>query len=446
MRSNYSRIKLDFNAADSTTHSSNGLHNYRFNINVQKNKFCKGYLDHDYRQLFRDQNNPLLKDLDGQVSQSIDSIVRNLKAWCEDFLKTQQSPLNQQAKFPDMSPMGQSDFDNGPRRFVYDPTMYSRPLNFATMIRLSKESPVCSKNLVRFLQEIATEHESTQLVTKIEADLPACIGNENVCYVVKFLAKSVSTTQQLAVDYAYQNLDDMLSSIHSSRLLFSLCSHSQNFRNKLLTLCQKKYRYMLSSLPGAILLSLLLSKAENLDKFGFLLSDLYANPSIIRLKFFGRAFAFFMMKCTQVELEQIAEVFQHHVMYLLHDSYGNFLLQIFYERQCLTGIQLCEEALKSFPKKALLRKYCRYVLFKAILHENDGSLSSLLVSTCCHDKKYLEIVFTQRQPTAILLLALSKTKGEHQRVVFAQSILRLSRKVCNSDATNMLVAIIEAST
>ncbi len=353
------------------------------------------------------------------------TVTETLEERCKELLGSHRVLLGQ----PKSSGRNSEDsfIDKTLIGFVYDPTMFVSPIDPYTCLRRAMASSTCSKNLVRFLQLSATNSELESLSSIVTKDLPAYIQDDNFCYVVKYLAKVSGQVTKAAVNYAIINLNELLGEIHTSRLLFSLCDHSELFRRKLLQASKMQLISMLSSLQGAILLSLLMGKTEKISEFDFILDAIHRDSSIVRLKCFGRAFSYYMLKCSKAVLDTIATVLKRHVIHLLNDSYGNYLLQIFYDRQCSFGMEMCQETLRSFPKKALMRKYCRYVLYKGIVHDTDGSLSLNLICAATNDSRYLNVVLSQRLPRTIFLLAMSRVKNRNLQVYYAQSILRLSR-------------------
>ena len=126
-------------------------------------------------------------------------------------------------------------------------------------------------------------------------------------------------------------------------------------------------------MPGAVLLSLLICNTDDFELCDFILDELYRDPDVINTRFFGRAFATYMNKCPLDTLDKIADILSKNVVFLLHDNYGNYLLQIFYDRKCEKGIQMIEDALKKYSKQIILRKYSRYVLHTALLNQPVGS-------------------------------------------------------------------------
>ncbi len=416
-----------------TLHSkANCDQNYRFNISAPRfdSTICSS------------RNESLDVLASGLLLTRTPTVTEALEQRCRELLGSHRVSLGH----PKPSDRSSEDsfVDKALIGFVYDPTMFVSPIDPYEGLRRAMASSICSKNLVRFLQLSVTNSELESLTGIVTKDLPMYIQNQNFCYVVKYLAKVSEQVKNATVIYAINNLENLLKEIHTSRLLFSLCDHSELFRKNLLQASKMQLATMLSSLQGAILLSLLMGKTEKISEFNFILDAIYKDGSVVRLKCFGRAFSYYMLKCSKEALDRIATILKRHIIYLLNDSYGNYLLQIFYDRECSLGIELCQEALKSLPKKALMRKYCRYVLYKGIVHDSNGSLSLNLISAGINDSKYLRVVLSQQLPRAIFLLGMSRLKDRNLQVNYAQSILRLSSSR-DFETISTLNALIESA-
>lgn len=424
------RAKLDCSNKAYLDHLSS-TQNYRFNVSVPKMYRSTGSVS---------SSDVLMVRTSQQLSQrSNEANSDSIQTYCAELFGSQWASLGH-PESPDRCLKGLG-VDRIRSRVTYDPTMFHEPINAHESLKLAKESSICSKNLVRFLQLSSSNGDKEGIATLVEKDLSTCISNENFCNLLKYLTKVNERVREAAADFATHNLATMLAEIHSSRLLFSLCDLSESFRNGLRSKCQTQLEVMLSSLQGAILLSLLISRTDNMANFRFMIKAVCDKPHLIGLKYFGRAFSFYMFRCSDGDLEKLARVFKNHVLHLMNDNYGNFLLQIFYDRNCLYGMQMCQEALKTSTKKALIRKYCRYVLYKAILNDTNGGLSIQLVLSACSSIKFLQVVLSQRQPTAILLLALSKIREKHLRESYAQSILRMGHDI-DARVRNILKTIV----
>lgn len=153
---------------------------------------------------------------------------------------------------------------------------------------------------------------------------------------------------------------------------------------------------LVQTLPGAVLLSLLICNTDDFELCDFILDELYRDPDVINTRFFGRAFATYMNKCPLDTLDKIADILSKNVVFLLHDNYGNYLLQIFYNRNHKAGISMCEYALKKVAKRAYLRKYCRYVLLKAVVNDQDSWFCQDMVTAVSHDRHTVESILSKK--------------------------------------------------
>ena len=153
---------------------------------------------------------------------------------------------------------------------------------------------------------------------------------------------------------------------------------------------------LVQALPGAVLLSLLICNTDDFELCDFILDELYRDPDVINKRFFGRAFATYMNKCPLDTLDKIADILSKNVVFLLHDNYGNYLLQIFYNRNHKAGISMCEYALKKVAKRAYLRKYCRYVLLKAVVNDQDSWFCQDMVTAVSHDRHTVESILSKK--------------------------------------------------
>lgn len=298
-------------------------------------------------------------------------------------------------------------------------------------LEMAKADTAYSKRLLKEMQEMS-EEEKYPYTEIIEKNLATYIGNDNTCYLVKYLLKTNEELKTKVVNNCKHRFEEMLKSTHLCRVVYTLCNHSIEFREHLLSCYKSRLERLLSSLPGAILLSLLIVNTENLKKCDFILQELKRNNDLLKLKFFGRAFATYMSKCPMEILEQISELLSKHFLYLLHDNYGNYLLQIFFERNCETGIKACEISLKRNFRKVFTRKYSRYVLYRAVLNDVDGKFSQELLELVFQDREVVESVIQKKMSWLVLLLALVKVKDRTLLSVFVSNLANICSAVSHS--------------
>lgn len=245
----------------------------------------------------------------------------------------------------------------------------------------------------------------------IDADIKGYLNNENTCYVIKYLIKVSESTKKKAITLCHNKLQEMLAKQHSCRLIYTLCNHSDRFRDTILVIFKSQFSKLLSTLPGAILLSLLISNLTDISQCNFILEELQRNPDIIKMRYFGRAFATYMNKCSMEQLNKIAGILDKNMSFLLHDNYGNYILQIFIERDCRLGIDLCQSALTKIYKKSFIRRYCRYVLLKAVMKDTEGLFIHEILELVTKEPHILDSIIRKKFSQAILLLCLSKVES-----------------------------------
>lgn len=266
-----------------------------------------------------------------------------------------------------------------------------------------------SKQLVRSLPNM--EESSMQgLIDVITSDFFRFVDNENTCYIVKLLAKKNELITKLANNLVFKSLNAMILRVHTCRLVYTLCIYSDKFREGLLIAAKSQFIHLISSVPGAILISVLVNSMKDFKKCKFIEDHLKKNPQIIKTKFFCRAFTSYMKKCPLESLDIIAGLLKPNLNFLLNDNYGNYLLQIFFDRGSKPGIEMCQEALLKNHRKAFLRKYSRFVLLKA-LGFGEPDFPDRIAFNLSKDFSAAELVMKSKFSQHLLLVGLSRMQS-----------------------------------
>lgn len=289
----------------------------------------------------------------------------------------------------------------------------------------AKSSSDFSKALVKTIQS-KSEEEISEFSKIVNSDIQGFVYNENTCYLVKCLIKMDDSTMKKAYNFVVNKLDELLTSVHTCRLIYTMCNHSERFRELLLLAFKTRMMKLLNTLSGAILLSLLICNYQDLTKFDFIMDELYKNPDIIKTPFFSRAFATYMSKCPMETLDQISTMLSKNLPFLLQDNYGNFLLQIFYDRDSTLGVEMCNQALTRMYKKVFVRRYSRYVLLKALQHKNGGDLAQDLLSLVIKDHFALENILFKKFSQELLMFALAKVPSRHSLLYFLDRLQKMN--------------------
>ena len=328
-------------------------------------------------------------------------------------------------KFKDQGSQAANQEEQKARGTVEEPLELPDPQK---LLEEAKKSAASSKKFIRLIHGLSPA-KSAPFIKLVEQEMANLIQNENTCYIVKYFLKVSEPARQMATSICSSSLELMLEKQHTSRVVYTLCNNSGDFREILLGLFRRKMLRLISSLAGAILLSLLIQNVEDSSKYYFVFEELRKNHDLIRTEYFGRAFASFMTFCPADLLDEIAKIFRKNLLFMVHNIYGNHLLQIFFERQNATGMRLCESILKKICNKAVVRKYSRYVLLKAILSDSKGDFTQEILALTFENQQLLESIVQKKMSSMILLLCLAKCKSAAVLSRYLGSLNRIQKKM-----------------
>lgn len=269
----------------------------------------------------------------------------------------------------------------------------------------SKESSEDSKTLIRYLTT-TNEEELSPFVKILTDNIKEFINNPNSCYVVKYITKfsdqlCLSCMKLMAVP------DILLEKEHTRKLVYTISNHYPKYREYLVKQFKLNPLKYPCTLPGAILMSLVISNSTDISSCEFMYKELKNNPDLVKTDYFSRALATYMQRCPKSQLEDISKLFEQNIQSLMHDNFGNYLLQIFFDRNCISGIEMTEAAILKIHKKVFLRKYSRFVLLRAIQRCNQPFLLSLL-DLVLTDKTLLQSILPKTVSASLLLYCIAQ--------------------------------------
>lgn len=299
----------------------------------------------------------------------------------------------------------------------------------------ARSNPSYSKVLVKALQMM----DSTRLevyVAEIKKDFLTYVSNENTCYIVKCLAKRSDLIVNLSKILIFKSLDTMLEKVHTCRLVYTLCIYSERFRESLLFTLKGTFIKMISTLQGAILISLLVSNMKDFKKCKFIEAELSRDHDLVQKNYFCRAFTSYMHRCPEDVLTKIALIFESNLSYLLNDNFGNYLLQIFFERDCPEGMEMCKSNLLKTYRKSLIRRYSRYVLLKALQKAGSEQFSEAILEKLVQDSSALVAVCRNNFSHHLMILALLNLKSPSKIKRITSNILDVCAQIEGQGSQN----------
>jgi hypothetical protein len=346
------------------------------------------------------------------------TLLEQYETICQGFFTSKN-------KFKDQGSQAANQEEQKARGTVEEPLELPDP---EKLLEEARKSAASSKKFIRLIHGLSPA-KSAPFIQLVEQEMASLIQNENTCYIVKYFLKVSEPARLIATSICSSSLELMLEKQHTSRVVYTLCNNSADFREILLGLFRRKMLRLISSLAGAILLSLLIQNVEDSSKYYFVFEELRRNHDLIRTEYFGRAFASFMTFCPADLLDEIAKIFRKNLLFMVHNIYGNHLLQIFFERQNPTGMRLCESILKKICNKAVVRKYSRYVLLKAILSDSKGDFTQEILVLTFENQALLESIVQKKMSSMILLLCLAKCKSAAVLSRYLGSLNRIQKKM-----------------
>lgn len=302
-----------------------------------------------------------------------------------------------------------------------------------------------AKDLVKALQLMdPSEHE--KYAAEIKNDFFGYVTNENTCRVVDCLAQSCESVVKMSKILLSESLVAMMNKDHTCKLVYTLCMYSAASRDTLLFIMKSVFSRLVTTLQGAILISLLVHFTKEVEKCKFIEIELKRDNGLVKKQYFCRAFTSYMHKCPADNLNNIAAIFRLNISHIINDKYGNYLLQIFFERNCQEGINLCLSSVMKSYKKSFMRKYSKYVLLKALKTTEASQLAKPLLDKLLKDTAALSMICQNKFTNHLILLALLKSRSRHHAAAIQAACHGMT--INGSDSVNnairMFVSDVEA--
>ena len=232
-------------------------------------------------------------------------------------------------------------------------------------------------------------------------------------YVIQFLVEIHKPSLEYTAKLTLYNFVKYAENEYGSRIMQKLSTLSPHFCYNALRLFWKYFDHLIKNITGSILLSKLISAAPCEEDFGFVLSILDTNKDYLRKAYFNRMLSTLVSCCSEQMLDQVVELTTGHIWDLMNDKFGNCMLQTYYRRSHVRGIQLIEESAADNYEEFLTRRYPKIMLIN-LMSENRAEriVESICRSLTSADTSVLAPVLQKRESFSLLLLMASSTSAE----------------------------------
>jgi Pumilio-family RNA binding repeat len=232
-------------------------------------------------------------------------------------------------------------------------------------------------------------------------------------YVAQHLMKVHKPSLERISNHVSQHLLEMATNEFSSRVIQSIFDIEQDFYIRLMPSIVQMFDQLIHSFSGSILLTKLVTVADDESVFAVFVKILEQNKEYLRKAYFNRMLSTLVSCCSEHMLDQVVELTTGYIWELMNDKFGNCMLQTYYRRSQVRGVQLIEKAAIDHFEEFLTRRYPKIMLIN-LLSENRAvkvaeSLCRLLASA---DTSVLAPALQKRESFSLLLLMASSSSLE----------------------------------
>ncbi len=208
-------------------------------------------------------------------------------------------------------------------------------------------------------------------------------------YVGQHLMKCHKPTLERITNHISQNLLQMATNEYSSRVIQSIFDIKQEFCMRLLPTLIQMFDQLINSFSGSILLTKLVIVVHDQSVYMIFIKILEQNKEYLRKAYFNRMLSTLVSCCSE------------------------HMLQTYYRRSHVRGIQLIEESAADNYEEFLTRRYPKIMLIN-LMSENRAEriVESICRSLTSADTSVLAPVLQKRESFSLLLLMASSTSVE----------------------------------
>ena len=232
-------------------------------------------------------------------------------------------------------------------------------------------------------------------------------------YVAQHLLRVHKPSLERISNHVSQHLLEMATNEFSSRVIQSIFDIEQGFCLRVLPILVQMFDQLVESFSGSILLTKLVTVVDDESVYAVFVKILEQNKEYLRKAYFNRMLSTLVSCCSEHMLDQVVELTAGHIWDLMNDKFGNCMLQTYYRRSQVRGIQLIEKFAADHHEEFLTRRYPKIMLINLLSEKRAEkvaeSLCRLLASA---DTSVLAPALQKRESFSLLLLMSSSTSAE----------------------------------
>lgn len=338
-----------------------------------------------------------LEEEDQHQGPMMNEVFDDIKEKCLDHLLNKKSGKRQDQ----LTIVNEERIDQGER--------YS-PKQLLNMSFESKEASIKVQAYIRLLDEDNLNHVAGYMCRNLNHLIMDKYGN----YVVQFLVELHKPSKDFVHNVCIDNFVKFAENEYGSRIMQKMAAISPKFCATALKVFSKYFDRLIKNITGSILLSKLISCAQNCQEYRFAIEIMQANKEYLKKAYFNRMLATLVNVCPPQLLAEIVYIIRNHIWVLMNDKFGNYVLQIVVEREDREGTKLIKNACLKNGGMILTRKYPKFLIIKIVEMETDYEFcTDMMDSVSMLDMASIWQILSRRDSSMLTLLIMSKQRPEH---------------------------------
>jgi hypothetical protein len=334
---------------------------------------------------------------DHQQAHMMNEVFDDIKEKCLDHLLNKKSGKRQDQ----LTIVNEERISQGER--------YS-PKQLLNMSFESKEASIKVQAYMRLLGEEDLNHVAGYLCRSLNHLIMDKYGN----YVVQFLVDLHKPSKDFVYNVCIENFVKYAENEYGSRIMQKMAAISPKFCATALKVFSKYFDRLIKNITGSILLSKLISCAQNCQEYRFAIEIMQANKEYLKKAYFNRMLATLVNVCPPTLLSEIVYTIRNHIWVLMNDKFGNYVLQIVVERGDREGTILIKNACLKNGGMILTKKYPKFLIIKIVEMEIDYEFcTDVMGSVSMLDMASIWQILSRRDSAMLTLLIMSKQRPEH---------------------------------
>jgi hypothetical protein len=213
--------------------------------------------------------------------------------------------------------------------------------------------------------------------------------------------------------YVEENFVRCCTDEYGSRVVQIMLDINLNFCDAAIALSFAYFDHLVSSFSASIMLTKLVGLEFSNKTHNTFIKILEQNKEYLRKAYFNRMLSTLVSCCSDQILDRVLDAIKPHAWELMNDKFGNCVLQGFFKRNHIPGINSIINECRANAEHILMRRYPKLMLIN-LIHENifGDAIQGILESLTALKVQLLQAIVQRRESFCLLLLMIASSTEE----------------------------------